>query len=274
MSTRDDLVPATRNLSLSSSTTAFTAPFTLVSADGHVLELDSALPLAGTSTIFADMLGSGSDERSCVLSESKEEVEEYLKAVREGKCGSGHAVALFKMADKYDAPVVHAALARAAWNELPHSPWFAYAVGCKLEEKGMMQVAAEASLVFSFYDGLSPLFDSLDQEDKNRLRQYRQAVVEKARCCIKNVKLPRLDCSHDGLSEAAYFLWHRARRAALNAFGLPVQPDDLMQKELRRLDSHRPDCAPCSVALEDAVQKVKVVWESEKDGWRAVKLEC
>jgi hypothetical protein len=90
-----------------SPTADFTSPFTLISADSHSFSIDP-LKLAGVSTVFRDMLSSAGGERECKLSESKEEVERFLKAVEKGEVPGGEEewYGVFKMADKYDAALV------------------------------------------------------------------------------------------------------------------------------------------------------------------------
>ncbi|BGP63455.1 hypothetical protein NBRC10512v2_004802 [Rhodotorula toruloides] len=54
--------------------------FSLIASDGTAFPVN-AVVLAGNCKVFFDMLETGeSEEKSCTLSESKEDVEEFLKA--------------------------------------------------------------------------------------------------------------------------------------------------------------------------------------------------
>ncbi|GAA5860071.1 hypothetical protein JCM8547_003083 [Rhodosporidiobolus lusitaniae] len=77
--------------------------FTLVSSDGLSFTVDP-LKLAGTSSVFADMLSSGVGERKVILTETKEDIEGYLNILEMGKLPTSKQAwyALWKMVDKYD----------------------------------------------------------------------------------------------------------------------------------------------------------------------------
>ncbi|GAA5860057.1 hypothetical protein JCM8547_003076 [Rhodosporidiobolus lusitaniae] len=83
--TSDDLSTAAKALSLNPALSSFdfSQPFTLVSADGYSFSVDP-LKLAGTSNVFADVLGSGTGKRKVVLVENKQEIELYLACVKDG----------------------------------------------------------------------------------------------------------------------------------------------------------------------------------------------
>jgi hypothetical protein len=103
VSTSDALTASTARLSLSSQPD-YTAPFSLISSDGERSEVD-ALTLASAAKVFRDMLSSGEGDRECKLSEGKDEVERFLKAIEKGEVPAAKEAldSLRQMGDKYNA---------------------------------------------------------------------------------------------------------------------------------------------------------------------------
>lgn len=140
--------------------------FTLVSSDGTAFPVN-AVVLAGNCKVFFDMLETGEGEgKSCKLSESKEDVEEFLKVLSDETWEPRTWMmweAMAKMADKYDSPRHRMALrymARCARRSdsanssiltpgsrqvMQSLPYNAYAAGCILQDIELARTAVHRS---------------------------------------------------------------------------------------------------------------------------------
>ncbi|BGP14314.1 hypothetical protein JCM10213v2_002261 [Rhodosporidiobolus nylandii] len=147
-----------------------TAPFTLVSADGHSFEVDSLL-LAGTSKVFRDMMSSGAGDRTCTLSESRKEIKLFLAAVEKGDCPTDEQswLRLFRMADKYDSPLARSALLKASSTWVHSRPKAAYAASVTLGARDFAQLAAYPAVCSG---KSSSLFSQLPEVERLRLELY------------------------------------------------------------------------------------------------------
>lgn len=118
MSTSDALSNATERLTLSADSTPdfLLSPFVLISIDDHAFPV-GALELAAASNVFRDMLRIGVKERECKVTESKEDIDRFVKAVEkgEGPVDEEEWCPLFKMSDKYDASALRTTLKESAW---------------------------------------------------------------------------------------------------------------------------------------------------------------
>jgi hypothetical protein len=184
MSLTPSLSSALSTLSLASQPD-FTSPFTLISADGHRFTVD-ALKLAGSSTVFRDMLESGGGQRQCALTERREDVELFINAIEKGdppKSDEGW-YALAKMSHKYDSLLAKSVAEVGAWCVFsclvlrrssltlpPHrrstQPLFLYSAGCLLGDESMTAIGAERSLQARRED-YGGLFSLLTYEDRRR----------------------------------------------------------------------------------------------------------
>jgi hypothetical protein len=113
MSASDDLSASLDTLSLFSessvpsllSPSAETNTFTLLCSDGSHISVDPSL-LSSTSSVFRDVFAAGSGEKSCAVSETKEEIEMLVEALSDDRApkNEGEMVWLWEMMEKYDVP--------------------------------------------------------------------------------------------------------------------------------------------------------------------------
>ncbi|GAA5913338.1 hypothetical protein JCM6882_004092 [Rhodosporidiobolus microsporus] len=284
MSTSDDLSKATAKLSLSPSASSFdfSKPFTLVSADGHSFSVDP-LKLAGTSGVFADMLSSGGGERTCTLSENKEEVEAYLAAVQSGTFSVDEAtwLGVFKMSDKYEALVVRTALHNAASVWLSDSmPVPTYAAATLLDSRVLAESAALPAL--AALEDLSQqaqdniLYLQIPQVSRLLLEKYGLVRILAQRTFLLQSHAPACpqrsaSCSPCNLPPPDK-LWAQAIRYAAKDVSAQVDVPIALAQGLAAIAHEWPSCAHCSETLLSHAAFLMEEWETGPDGKHSVKL--
>ncbi|GAA6034837.1 hypothetical protein JCM8097_009326 [Rhodosporidiobolus ruineniae] len=221
------------------SASVFASSFTLITADSHKLEVDP-LVLAGTSTVFRDMLKDGTGEdKSCTVSETKDEVERYLRAVEKGKCPEKGRdwYSLFTMADKYDSTMAKLVLKHGA------STWFfgehqraqsAYAAAILLDDQAMAEAAALPALAsHESKPTASQLWKKLPEVERLRLDNFGLRYLDAQRAVLLSSAVEgcmALPTPHT--QERLELIWTRARASAQADVRYRTNPGRLLRTAL------------------------------------------
>ncbi|GAA5887324.1 hypothetical protein JCM6882_002492 [Rhodosporidiobolus microsporus] len=265
MTAIDDLSTSLNSLSLNSSTAplTLTSTFTLVCGDGGTVSVEAAL-LSSASSVFRDMLEAGSGALECEVSESKGKIEMLIRALKEGEAPSGEKnwMALRRMQDKYDVPSLKAVLLCEGWRMQSKSPYFAYAVGSILDDRGLMRFAAEQALEKDYWHDRGALFRALPKKETDRLIDYRDAHIEQMVKILDRVPLGKsCECS-DGRAyrNTVEGIWDVTIEQAKKR----LQPtSDLVRVVSREVDSRSQrvrKCDSCRARLDRILVELERRW--------------
>ncbi|GAA5913352.1 hypothetical protein JCM6882_004097 [Rhodosporidiobolus microsporus] len=283
--TTQDLLSPFASLSLSD---FLSATVSLVSADGHTFPVNLC-KLVGSSSVLAEMLkkdeGGG---KTLKLSEGREEVEAFVKAVEEGTCQvdleTSEWDSLCDMAQKYDSEPVRGVLSKTACSAFSKEPLLACIAAFWLGNEGLAKICLLPALSATIDEAKFSEEGEEGTEDEEasfKPRPNEELAIARVKgmlaCCVcqsdvvLELQLPTCDRKHDAsTADALEKLWLRAVHSAMKPKNLGPSPALTLRKELDARDYGGIECAGCLKALQKKLLELDEEWENGEDGKKAV----